>query len=70
MRHGMIQSFIYEGGDAEYDVYWDIEDGQLDIEVHLGIFNVTDELYDDVLADICDIAWDEYIAKKDYDHGC
>jgi hypothetical protein len=65
-----VQSFIYEGQDAEYVVYWDMLDGQLDLEATLGINTVTDDLYDDVLADMYDIAWDEYISRKDYDHGC
>ena len=65
-----LQSFIYEGQDAEYVVYWDMQDGQLELEATLGINTVTDDLYDDVIADMCDIAWDEYISRKDYDHGC
>ena len=34
----------------------------------LGLNDVTDSLHADIIAEMCDVAWDE--AKKDHDQGC
>ena len=73
MKQGLIKSFIFYGRDAEYVVYWDMQDGQLDpfsivVKATLGPNDVTDDLYADIIAEMCDMAWDE--AKKNHEnHG-
>jgi hypothetical protein len=73
MKQGLIKSFIFYGKDAKYVVYWHNKDGQLDpfsivVKATLGLNDVTDSLQADIIAEMCDVAWDE--AKKDHDQGC
>jgi hypothetical protein len=73
MKQGLIKSFIFYGQDAKYVVYWHNKDGQLDpfsivVKATLGNNDVTDDLYADIISEMCDMAWDE--AKKDHDQGC
>jgi hypothetical protein len=73
MKQGLIKSFIFYGQDAKYVVYWHNKDGQLDpfsivVKATLGLNDVTDSLHADIIAEMCDVAWDE--AKKDHDQGC
>ncbi len=53
--------FEYEGNDMMYDVIWNVaEDSTIDAVVYADGHNVTNLLFDDVLANIIDLAWDEY----------
>jgi hypothetical protein len=58
------KSFIFNGQDAQYVVYWHNKDGQLDpfsivVKATLGNNDVTDDLYADIISEMCDMAWDE-----------
>ena len=64
------KSFIFNGQDAQYVVYWHMQDGQFEplsivVKATLGNNDVTDDLYADIISEMCDMAWDE--AKKDHD---
>jgi len=56
--------FDYEGGDMEYLVKWDLDDGAMYCEVFIvsgGVkINVNDKLYDAIMGRIYDLAWDYY----------
>ena len=58
------KSFIFDGQDAQYVVHWHNKDGQLDpfsivVKATLGNNDVTDDLYADIISEMCDMAWDE-----------
>jgi len=56
--------FDYEGGDMEYLVEWELDDGAMYCEVFIvsgGVkINVNDKLYDAIMGRIYDLAWDYY----------
>ena len=53
--------FEYEGSDAVYRVEWLQTDDGIDVQVYAigSEFEITDYLYDTVLGDIMDVAYDE-----------
>ena len=53
--------FEYEGNDSVYRVEWLLSDDGMEVQVYpLGSeFEITDYLYEAVLGDIMDVAYDE-----------
>jgi len=53
-------SFDFEGDDMIYDVKWEVHDSEMECFVYVKGVEVTELLFDNVMDNVYDLAWDEH----------